>query len=61
VRDKRVQVPETTEAQRKAELLIALGACAYRNRHGLIRDIGIPRKPEHRGKVWAVKPKAKAT
>lgn len=50
---KRVQVPETAEAQRKAELLIARGCCAYRNTKGFIRDIGVPRKAEHRGKVWA--------
>lgn len=50
--DKRVQVPETPEQQRNAELLIARGCCAYRNRAGLIRDLGVPRKPEHRGKVW---------
>jgi predicted nucleic acid-binding Zn ribbon protein len=49
---KRVQVPETADAQRKAELLVARGCCAYRNRRGFIRDIGVPRKAEHRGKVW---------
>jgi hypothetical protein len=47
-----VQVPETADAQRKAELLVARGCCAYRNRRGFIRDIGVPRKAEHRGKVW---------
>ena len=52
--DKRVAVPEAPEVQRKAELLIERGCCAYRNRRGLIRDIGVPRKPEHRGRVWAV-------
>lgn len=50
---KRVQVPETDEAQQKAELLVARGCCAYRNAKGFIRDIGVPRKEEHRGKVWA--------
>lgn len=52
---KRVQVPTTPDAQRKAELLIERGCCAYRNARGLTRDIGVPKKREHRGRVWAVK------
>jgi hypothetical protein len=59
VPSRRVQVPEAPDAQRKAELLIERGCCAYRNRAGVIRDIGVPRKEEHRGKVWATRPKEK--
>ncbi len=55
---KRVQVPTTPDAQRKAELLIERGCCAYRNAQGLIRDIGVPKKPEHRGRVWGPKVEA---
>lgn len=57
---KRVQVPTTPDAQRKAELLIERGCCAYRNARGLIRDVGVPKKREHRGRVWAVKVEAAA-
>ena len=53
-RGRRIQVPNTPDAQAKAEALIARGCCAYRNRHGVICDIGVPRKSEHRGRVWAV-------
>jgi hypothetical protein len=59
--NKRVRVPETPEAQRKAELLIARGCCAYRNAKGFIRDIGVPRKKEHRGKVWTARAKEVTT
>jgi predicted nucleic acid-binding Zn ribbon protein len=55
---KRVQVPTTPDAQRKAELLIERGCCAYRNARGLIRDVGVPKKAEHRGKVWAASARA---
>ena len=51
----RIQVPETDDAQRKAGLLVARGCCAYRNRRGFIRDIGVPKKVEDRGKVWYAK------
>ena len=54
VPSKHVAVPETAEQQANAERLIARGVCAYRNRRGFIRDVGVPRKPEDRGRVFAV-------
>lgn len=56
VAGKRVQVPETPEHQAKAEALIKRGVAAYRNRAGLIRDIGVPKKPRDRGRVFVNKP-----
>lgn len=50
--DKRIAVPASAEAQRKAEALIERGCCAYRGRDGLIRELGVPRDHRHRGKVW---------
>lgn len=52
---KRAQVPEVADAQRKAEALVARGCCAYRNRRGFIRDIGVPKRIDDRGKVWSAK------
>lgn len=49
----RIQVPEDNpEAQAKAGQLIERGVVGYRNRKGHLRDVGVPKREEHRGRVW---------
>lgn len=54
--DRRVQVAEDPKAQAGARRLIAARkVVAYENAQGLIKDIGVPKKPEKGGKVYSRK------
>lgn len=48
----RAKVDPEPEPQAKAWAMVEKGACAYQNRAGLLCDIGVPRNPKHRWRVF---------
>ena len=51
-RKKRLQVATTDHAQEQARQLVRAGLCAYENRQGKIRDLGVPRRLEDAGRIF---------